>query len=486
MTAEALRVAVLGGGITGLTAAYALGAQASKESGIPVEVTLLEGDNRLGGKVRTEQVGQLLFEQAPDSLFVRNPSILDVLRQIGLEDQLVRADSRHRQSMILRDGRLHPLPDGMEGGVPRSVWPLVTTRLLTPFGKLRAAWEWSVPASTKIEDESVDGFVRRRFGTEVAERIAAPLLGTVATTDTRRLSLLAAFPHLRAAEREHGGLLRAGRARRASSSNGSPSANGNGHQSPFVSLRDGMAALPAAMHARLVHVTVRLGAHVRWVRPGTRRGSSGFELTLGDGERLAADRVIVATPAFAAAEMLQRLSRAAASSLAAIRYGSVVVVALAFEAEAAASLPEGRGFVVAPGERRLLAACSWSSRVWPHCAPSGELVVRCHLHAERRPGLLELDDRSLLDAVRAELRDVLGIRAKPLVERVYRWPRAIPSYEVGHLNRLAAVAEALNEFPGLVLAGAGYRGVGVLECMRQGLEAATRVLSDPAAAAAPA
>jgi oxygen-dependent protoporphyrinogen oxidase len=191
-------------------------------------------------------------------------------------------------------------------------------------------------------------------------------------------------------------------------------------------------------------------------------------------------------PAFAAAEMLEGLSQAAAAELAAIRYGSVVVVAFAFEADVAASLTEGRGFVVTPGEGRLLTACSWSSRVWPHCAPGGELVVRCHLHAERWPGLLELDNRSLLDAVRAELRHLLGIRAEPHAERVYRWPRAMPSYEVGHLDRLATVTGTLAEFPGLVLAGAGYRGIGVLECMRQGLEAATRILSGPGAPAAPA
>jgi oxygen-dependent protoporphyrinogen oxidase len=194
---SALRVAVVGGGVTGLAAAHALARRAAGPDGPRLELTLLEADDRLGGKVQTEPVGGLLFERGPDALFLRSPFALDLCQRLGLGDQVVRADAAHRQSYVLRGGRLHPIPSGMEGGVPRSVWPMAGSGLLSPLGKLRAALEVARPASHKEDDESVDGFIRRRFGAEVADRIASPLLGGIYNNDTRRLSLLATTPHLR-------------------------------------------------------------------------------------------------------------------------------------------------------------------------------------------------------------------------------------------------------------------------------------------------
>lgn len=467
--AEPLRVAIVGGGITGLAAAFSLEQRAGQR---PVEITLLEASERLGGKLRSERVGELLLEQGPDALFAHRPGWRDYCRALGLEAELVRADARHRQSYVLWRGRLHPLPAGMEAGLPRSLSPLARTGLLSPLGKARAALEPLLPPARAEGDESVDALLRRRFGAEVAERVAAPLLGGVYSTDIRQLSLLATLPHLREAERRHGSLLRAAR---AASKPGAQADADPG--SPFYSLRHGLEQLAAATVGRLARTQLRLSAEVRAVRP-TPRG--GYRLELADGERLAADRVILATPAFAAARALAEASPAAAQELDAIQYSSVVVVALAYPPGAGLGLPPGSGFVVAPEEPTLLSACSWSSRKWPHVAPDGELVVRCHLQVGRQTGLLDRPDTELLETVRAELRRLLDLSATPLVARVYRWPRAVPSYHVGHLDRLARVQQALSEHPGLVLAGAGYRGVGVPDCIRQGIEAAAQALQpDP-------
>jgi protoporphyrinogen/coproporphyrinogen III oxidase len=468
MTSRGWHVAIVGAGVTGLSAAVAL-----EETDPSLSVSLLESSSRVGGKVQTERVGRLLFEAGPDALFLRDPGTFGRLEQLGLAQSLVGQDPTHRGTLVLARGRLYPLPDSMASGVPRDLRPLASTRLLSPWGKARALLEIAVPRATADGDESVDAFVRRRFGGEVAERIAAPLLGGIYTTDTRRLSLQATLPHLREAERRIGSLLRAAwsPARPERSDAAAPR---------FVALRGGLATLPSTLCSRLERTTIRTGVVVRAIERRSRR----FRLGLADGDWLEADRVIVTAPAYAAAEMLEHLSPAAAAELQGIRYASVAVVALAFAPNAAAVLPAGSGFLVSPGERQPLAACSFSSRKWPHCAPDGELVVRCHVHAERQPELMAGDDREMVSAVRSGLRDVLGLTQEPLASRVYRWPRGVASYELHHLDRMARLARALAEVPGLRLAGAGYRGVGIPECLRQGAEAAAELLhSGPASAA---
>jgi oxygen-dependent protoporphyrinogen oxidase len=457
VSAAPLRVAIVGGGVTGLAAAYAL-----EQRPEPIVVTLLEASRRLGGKVQTDRIGRLVLERGPDALFLRSPFALDVLGQLGLGDDVVHAQPSQRQGAILRGGRFHPLPEGMESGVPRTIGPMVTTGLLSPLGKVRAAAEVALPRARVKGDESVDAFVRRRFGAEVAEWIAAPLLGSIYANDTRELSLLATLPHLRNWEQEHGSLLLASLRGRLPGARRNPTG-----LSPFISLRTGLTSLVAALHAGCGRTEVRLGATVTAIEPI----ASGYRLQVAGAQGMVADRVILAAPAFVSGDLLEALSPAAAAHLRAIRYASATVVALLFSSEAAAAVPHGSGFLVAPGEASLLKACSWSSQKWPHCTPDGELLVRCHLQSETPD-----DDATLVEAVRTELRELVGLRAVPVLARVYRWPRSVASYSVGHLERLHAIGAALAEFPGLVLAGAGLRGVGVPECLRQGIAAAERAL----------
>ncbi len=476
MSLPPLRVAVVGGGATGLAAAYALERQAGREDGRLVAATLFEADRRLGGKIRTDRVGDLLLEEGPTDMFLRSPFALDVLRELGCEQDVVRAHPRHRSASILLHDRFHPLPPGMEGGVPRSVWPMASSHLLTTIGKLRAGLEIALPRRSPGGDESVDAFVRRRFGVEVAEHVAAPMLGSIYGDDTRRLSLLATVGHLRETERQHRSLLLAALAGK------SPGARRTGTAaSPFVALRSGLETLPATLNARLSTTDVRLGTRVVSLEPAGRDGQSGYALATADGARLEVDRVILTTPAYAAAELLTELAPPAARELRGIHYTSVIVVALVLPPDCERSLPAGTGYLAAPGEPRLMSACSWTSRKWPHVAPGGELLVRAHLHVDEHPELLDADDEALVAAVRQELRELLGLAAEPRVARVYRWPRSIAAYQVGHLDRLAAIDRALADVPGVILAGAGYRGAGIPECLRQGVEAAQRALGSSVA-----
>jgi protoporphyrinogen/coproporphyrinogen III oxidase len=466
-----VRVAIAGGGITGLAAAQALEAQADAYDGVSMDLTLLESDNRLGGKVQSEQIGRLILERGPDAMYARTPAVRELLYDLGLSDSVVCADGRHRQSYVVRDGRLHPLPDGMQSGVPRAVLPLARTHLLTPWGKLRAAAEVLVPAQESNEDESVDAFVRRRFGSEVAERIAAPLVGGIYSSDTRRLSLMATAPYLRQTEQEHGSLLRA-----ALRPVDRPKSSGYAAASPFLSLSGGLESLPRALHARLRRTRVRLGTQLCGIE---RRGPRGpLRLTLGDGEELEVDRLVLAVPAPAAARLLDQPVPLAAAQLRQVQYASVIIVALVFPATAAAQVPQGSGCIVAPEQARLMAACSWSSNKWPHCSPDGEVLVRCHLHVDGRPTMLAAGDDEMVEMVRDELRQIFGLSAAPRLARVFRWPNAIPSYSVGHLGRMETLDRALaTDLPGVVVAGAAYRGVGVPECIRQGQQAAMRVMA---------
>lgn len=462
-----MRVAIVGGGITGLSAAYALERQ-------PVDTVLFESSSRPGGKVQTDYLGHLVLERGPDALFLRSPFALDLLAELGLGDDIVRADPRHRKTTILRGARFHPLPEGMESGIPRSIWPMASTRLLSPLGKARAAAEVLLPkATTNGADESVDSFIRRRFGPEVAERIAAPLLGAIYTNDTRRLSLMATVAHLRAYEQEHGSLLLASLRGRLPGTRRNQ--NGQPPPSPFVAVRGGLARIIEHLQAGAARTDIRLNTSV----VGIALSGGGYDLELSTGQHQFVNRVILATPAFVTANLVESLSQAVAAGLRSIRYASATVVALAYPASTHLEVtPGSSGFLVSPGELSILAACSWTSRKWPHSAPGGELVVRCHLHPDETPGLSGMSDPLLIESVRAELRDLVGLHAEPLVSRVYRWPRSVPSYDVGHRERVRAIEAAMQAFPGLLLAGAGYHGVGLPDCLRQGLQAASECCSD--------
>jgi oxygen-dependent protoporphyrinogen oxidase len=462
-----MKVAIVGGGVTGLTAAYALERQ-------PVDTVLFESSHSLGGKVQTDYHGDLVLERGPDALFLRGPFALELLTELGLGDEVVRADPRHRKTTILRGGRFHPLPDGMESGIPRSIWPMATTRLLSPLGKARAAAEVLLPrARSGGADESVDSFIRRRFGGEVAERIAAPLLGAIYSNDTGQLSLLATVAHLRAYEQEHGSLLLASLRGRLPGAR--PTGNGQAAPSPFLALRGGLARITERLAAAAARTDIRLNTSVVSIA----QTAAGYELGLSDGQHQYANHVILTTPAFIAADLLEPLSSVAAAGLREIRYASAMVVGLAFAPGTDLTVPPGSsGFLVSPGEPSMLAACSWTSRKWPHSAPDGELVVRCHLHPDDKPWLSNLSDARVIDGVRGELRDLVGLNAEPLVQRVCHWPRSVPSYDVGHRERVRAIEAAMSEFPGLILAGAGYHGVGLPDCLRQGLEAARECCPD--------
>jgi len=472
------KIVIVGGGITGLAAAHAL-AQANARYGWGIETTLIEATARFGGKVQTEHADGFLVEQGPDSMLARKIEAQQLCVELGLADDLVGSSRQHSGTFVVHRGRLEPLPESMVLVAPTHLRPWLKTRLLSPAGKLRAALDLILPARTGEADESLAAFVSRRFGHEVAERLAIPLLASVYGGGRGDLSVQATFPELHALERAHRSLLLGLRAT-ATRQNRVTRPAGGASSSVFVSLRRGMHSMVARAVERLEGARLLCGAPVvgltlsRQPHEGWRYG-----LHLAGGGVVEADGVILATPAFVTQRLVERLAPPAAEALVGIEYQNTIVVVVAYPRERIAHPLNGTGFLVPAAEQRRIIACTWLSQKWPHTSPTDRALLRCYVGGREAPALMALPDDALVGLVHDELRDLLGAEGAPVFSRVYRWGKAIPRYAVGHLERVRRAEAALRALPSIAIAGAGYRGIGVPDCIRQGRAAAAALLGMP-------
>ncbi len=457
---------VVGGGIAGLSAAYAL-----SQADPPVACTLVEADSRLGGKILTEQAEGFVIEGGPDSFLSQKPWGIELCRTLGLEDRLIGTNPNTRRTFVYSNGRLEELPEGLAMGMPSKVGPLLRSGLLSWPGKLRLGAEIFVPRRREDSDESLGDFFRRRLGREALERIIEPLMTGIYAGDADRLSIRATFPRFSDMEREHGSLVCAMlAARRRQQTPGM----GGSRWTPFVTLRGGLSELVQALIGRLSAVTVCLGRRVTAVRSGGT--GQGYEVAVEGASPMKADAVVLATPAFGAAGLLEPLDATVAGLLGTIPYASTATVTLGFRRDGFRHDLDGYGFVVPRIEGRALLASTWSSSKWDHRAPDGSALIRAYLGGDGREAVLERSDQGLVALARADLRHVMGVTEEPVMARVFRWPRAMPQYLVGHLDRLAVIEKRLARLPGVFVAGAAYRGVGIPDCIRDGLGAAEKVV----------
>lgn len=460
------RVVVIGGGIAGLAAAYRL---ARETAGI--QVTLLERDGRLGGKIVTEQVDGFVIEGGPDSFLVGKPRGVGLARDLGLDSRLIGTIVENRRTFVRSGGRLHDLPEGLTGLVPIRLKPLAHSSLLSPYGKARLALDYLLPAKRGDDDESLATFVSRRLGREVYERLVEPLMAGIYAGDGRALSLAATFPQLRRAEREYGGLIKGVLAIRTASKR-EPSMTAT----PFVSFPDGLGELVAAMSKELAAAGVNIVLNCRAAQ--IRRGAgTRSEIVTTHGERIAADGVVLATPAGATADLLDSVAAEASASLRAIPHVSTATVSFAYRLTDLTTDLRGYGYVIPRIEARQALACTWVSAKWPGRAPDGYALIRVFIGRAGQDSVVERDDRDLVAIAREELSDTLGIAATPTLCRVVRWPDGMPQYTLGHLDRVATIEGAVAALPGLAVAGHAYRGVGIPDCIASGEAAAERILS---------
>jgi protoporphyrinogen/coproporphyrinogen III oxidase len=498
LTPERPHVVIIGGGITGLSAAYAL----QRAAGDEVRYTLIERDGRLGGKIVTQTAGDgaFLVEGGPDSFVAQKPQAIELARELGLGDELMASNSLPHTTYVLKNGRPRPLPEGTLLIVPTKLRPFALSLLFTPLGKLRMALDLLIPPRLDDEDESLADFVRRRLGREALETLAEPLMAGIHSADAERQSVMATFGRFRALEKKHGGLIRGMVAVRRTKNqeprteNREPrtknqeteavsrtveaatEAGGSRFSAlasaPFVTLRRGVQSLVDALVERLAG-TIHTGRAVGSLAHDP-TAAQPYRVRLDDGTTLYADAVVVTTPAYAAAELVAPFAAGLAEALRAIRYVSTGTITLAYRRADVGRVLDGYGVVIPRGEGRRVNAVTLSSVKFRHRAPDDHLLVRVFVGGSRTPQALALDDAALEQLAREEIAAILGITAMPAWCRVFRWVDANPQYDVGHQERVAALEAMLPD--GLLLAGAAYGGVGIPDCIRQGQEAAARAL----------
>lgn len=444
-----ITVAVVGGGISGLAAAYELHVRG-------VRHVILERAPRLGGVIRTDRIDGFTVDGGPDALLMQKPAAVELCQELGLGNRLV-PTLPPRTAFVLRAGRLRPLAPRSVLGIPTQVRALARTPLLSAAGRVRMAADLVLPAggATAPGDESIASFFARRFGREAVDYIAEPLLAGIYAGHVERLSIRALFPRLWEAERTHGSVIRAlaaGR-RKARPPGG-----------PFRSLPGGIGELVDAVVARLAPDALRTATGVDAIR-----GAAPFRLRLAGGATLTARRIVLAVPGNAAAALLRPLDAELAAHCGRISYTSSATVVLGYPRDAIRHDLRGSGFVVPRVEPGVtLMAGTWVTSKWPGRAPPGQVLLRGFVGGVRDDSALERTDEELIAAVRRDFAGLLDIAGEPSLARVYRWPRLNPQYEVGHLERLAAIDARLERLPGVFLTGAGFRGVGIPDCIAAG------------------
>lgn len=460
------RVVIIGGGIAGLAAAYRLSYHSS-------EITLIESDLRLGGKIVTERVDGFVIEGGPDAFLSLKPRGLGLCRELGLENRLHGTNEKIRRTYVMRDGKLHELPEGLTGLIPTRFGPMIKTGLISPLGKLRMGLDYLIPPQSPNGDESLAAFVERRLGRELYDRLIEPLMGGIYAGDGARLSLAATFPQLRQAELEHGGLIRGMLATKKKTPAPKPGAK---QWAAFLTPTTGLVEIVEALEAKLRRANAEVQLGKRAVR--VEAMSLGYTVRLENGEALRAEAVIFAAPAYVTADLNANLDSQLCDALRAIPYVSTATVSVAYRlSDTRGACPlDGYGYIIPRAEDRPLLACTWTSTKFPHRAPQGFGLIRAFVGRAGQEGALDGADAELLQLVRGELRRTLGITAPPILHRICRWPKAMPQYTLGHLERLAVIEERLAAHPGLFVAGNAYRGIGIPDCIASGEAAAEAAL----------
>ena len=476
MTGAPRRIVVVGGGIAGLAAAHRL-LELSREREAPVAVTLCEAGGHLGGTVGTERVDGFLLERGADSFITDKPWALRLCERLGLGPRLRRTDDRFRRTYVVRGGRLQPLPDGFLLLAPTRAWPVLASRVFSWRGKLRLGLDLALPRRRANGDESLGSFVRRRLGREALERVAQPLVGGIYTADPEGLSLAATMPRFLALEGTHRSVILG--LRRTASRPETVSAAG-ARLGLFVTLAGGMGELVEALRSRLGPAAIRLHSPVAVVERAGAGG--GWQVRLAGGESLAADGVILAGEAPRMAEVVAGLDGGLAARLSEVAYASSAAVTLGYPRAALSHPLDAFGYVVPVAEGRRTLACTFSSIKYPGRAPPGLVLLRVFLGGALDPDLLGRGDPELVRLAREDVEALLGASGSPVLTRVSRYPAAMPQYAVGHLDRVLAIERHLAAWPGLRLAGAAYRGVGIADCVRSGEAAAEALLAGAAAA----
>ncbi|KQL48791.1 protoporphyrinogen oxidase [Brevibacillus choshinensis] len=462
MSNKAYHITIVGGGITGLTAAFYLQKE-MEAKGLPIRFELLEEKDRLGGKIKTWRHEGFVIEQGPDSFLERKTSAAQLAKDLGLEQELVRNSTG--QAYIWHHDRLMPIPEGAVMGVPTKLMPFVTSELISWPGKIRAAADLFLPASKENGDISVGDFFRRRLGDEVIENLIQPLLSGVYSGDIDNLSLLASFPQFAQMEKQHRSLILAMKHSRPQSKVQGKS------KGIFLTLKNGLETLVEGVESQLPANVFRKNTGVQEL---IKRESGGYTLVTKDGERIETDAVLFTVPHAVAEPLLRPYT--SVPSLPEAKPHMVATISMAFPETAVDLRLEGTGFIVPRNSGAKITACTWAHRKWPHTTPAGKALVRCFVGKAKEQSFMQLTDEEIVEVAMRDLHKTMTLRQEPDFYRVTRLQNAIP-YVVGHQAWAQDVSEKVGtSLPGVILAGASYGGVGVPDCIEQGKKAVSQLI----------
>ncbi|MDP5272703.1 protoporphyrinogen oxidase [Chengkuizengella axinellae] len=473
------KVTIVGGGITGLSTAFYVKKKFA-EQGIPVEISIVEKDPRLGGKIQTWLRDEFVIERGPDSFLARKFPIIKISRELGIEDQLTATNPKAKKNYILHKGNFHLMPPGLILGIPTKMTPFMKTGLISLSGKLRAGMDLILPRRTDSSDETLGGFLSRRLGKQVAENIAEPLLSGIYAGNPNDLSLKATFPQFRGIEKKYRSLILG----MASSRKQAP-ANGTSTQplpkiaqnSMFLTYKKGLNTLVDALVKELDDVNLITEQSVTNITQIDSKKSkmNSYEIKLSNGEIIESNVVILAIPPHLTADLFRDLEQV--QQLKKIKYASVANVIMAFDKKDIDHNLDGSGFVIPRKEGRFITACTWTSSKWLHTAPKDKVLLRCYVGRSGEEAWKQLDDEQIAEKVRQEIDDLMGIKATPIFHKVTRLYNSMPQYPVEHLKIIGdARKQCTEQYPGIFLTGAGYEGVGIPDCIGQGEKTAEQVL----------
>lgn len=465
-------ITIIGGGIAGLATAFYL-QKKSREARIPIDYTLIESESRFGGKVITETAGDFVIEGGPDSFLTMKPGGIQLCRDLGLENQLIPTNDHKRNIYVLKKGKLTQFPGGYRLTIPTQFVPFALSPLISPLGKLRMGMDLLIPPRKETRDESLASFIRRRLGKEALDKIAGPIMAGIYVADPEYLSMQSTFPQFSEMEQQYGSLIRA---MQQAKKKRPPSSNNSKPPAMFTSLRGGMKDLVDRLISQL-EGDLRSGYRVT----GLRYQSPGFEIRLEqpDNQPLTTDAVVLAVPAFVAANLTESIEPRLTELLGKIRYVSTATVSLGFRRADTVGQHDfnGFGFMIPKSENRQILACTWSSTKFNHRAPNDDVLLRVFVGGERKDDLVSLPDDDLLDLAQSEIADIMGVTARPVVHKIYRWVNGNAQYDVGHLDRVSEIETLAGRIPGLYLTGSAFRGIGIPDCVKSALTTVDLILA---------
>jgi protoporphyrinogen/coproporphyrinogen III oxidase len=474
-----MKVAIIGGGIAGLSSAYYLNKKA-KETGRKISITLLEKEDYWGGKIKTKTEEGFVIEGGPDAYLALKPWMRNLCRELGLGDDLQGTNPTESETFILKNGKLSSIPEGLTMTIPTEFTPLIKTKLMTWTEKARMGFDFILPIKKENTDESLASFISRRIGRAAYDNLVGPLLSGIYAGDGDRLSLQSTFPNLRQMEIDHGGLIKGAlalklqRIKIAKKKTTVKNRANPRSRSIFETHKSGLGIIVEAIVKNLqeARVDLLLNTGVKEVE----KIDNIYHLTLEDGTTLKVDKVIFATPAYATGKILKEAEPKLASLLSQIEYVSTATVSLAFRKKEIAPL-KGYGYIIPQNEDSKALACTWTSTKWDNRAHEDYVLMRFFVGRIQDANALPNDEQTLINIAKEELRSTMGINLEPSYSWVFRWDKAMPQYNLGHPERLGKIEKEMGTLPNIALAGNGYCGIGMPDCINSGIQAAERILA---------